>query len=462
MNAAGAISLASNSSERPRIADKEFARIQCYTLLIISDLVALAIAFLGANAIYLNDLDSQHGTTMLTVLAPIYIFVAALTGAYNGQVLEYPIRGISRSLQAFAVAAAAILFVAYFLKAGSEFSRFVFGLGVTATTLLLPLSRIVLRRPILRLLGGTPYTTVVICDGVQYHGLPYDVVLTPEQLQFDATTKDPMSYHRLAQTVAHADRLIVACPQERYVLWSSVLKSMALDGEILTDAHDELGLIGISRHGPRQTMVVSTGPLRLRDRILKRTLDLVLSIVGILLLLPLFAAMAIAIKLESRGPIFFTQSRIGRDNKLFRIYKFRSMHTDQCDANAQQLTRRGDSRLTRVGEFMRRTSIDELPQLFNVLQGTMSIVGPRPHAISAKAADLLYWDVDPRYRHRHSMKPGLTGLAQIRGFRGATDSAEDLTNRLMSDLEYVSNWSIWTDIWIILKTIHVLRHDNAF
>ena len=462
MNAASAVRLASSSAERPRIADKEFARIQCYTLLIISDLAVLAIAFLGANAIYLNDLGSEHGTTMLTVLAPIYIFVAAFTGAYSGQVLEYPVRGISRSLQAFAVAAAAILFVAYFLKAGSEFSRFVFGLGVTMTAVLLPLSRIVLRRPILRLLGGTPYTTVVICDGVQYQGLAHDVVLTPDQLQFDAATKDPMSYHRLAQTVAHADRLIVACSPDRYVLWSSVLKSMALDGEILTDTHDELGIVGISRHGPRQTMIVSTGPLHLRDRILKRMLDLVLSTIGILVLLPLFAAVAVAIKLESRGPVFFTQSRIGRDNKLFRIYKFRSMHTDMCDANAQQLTRRGDARLTRVGEFMRRTSIDELPQLFNVLQGTMSIVGPRPHAISAKAADLLYWDVDPRYRHRHSMKPGLTGLAQIRGFRGATDRAEDLTNRLMADLEYVSNWSIWMDIWIILKTIHVLRHDNAF
>lgn len=118
--------------------------------------------------------------------------------------------------------------------------------------------------------------------------------------------------------------------------------------------------------------------------------------------------------------------------------------------------------MTRVGTFIRSTSLDELPQFINVLAGDMSIVGPRPHALSAKAADILYWDVDPRYRHRHSMKPGLTGLAQVRGFRGNTERVEDLTNRLQADLEYAANWSLWHDIRIILRTFVVLRHSNAF
>ena len=209
-------------------------------------------------------------------------------------------------------------------------------------------------------------------------------------------------------------------------------------------------------------MVVAAGPLALRDRIVKRVLDIILSAVGLIVLFPLLTFVALAIKIESKGPVFFMQSRVGRHNKLFRMFKFRSMYTDRCDLNAVQLTTRNDTRVTKVGGFIRRTSIDELPQLLNVLIGDMSIVGPRPHPLSAKAADQLYWDVDPRYRHRHSMKPGITGLAQVRGFRGNTERTEDLTNRLQADLEYLSQWSIWRDISIILKTFLVLKHSNAF
>ena len=114
-----------------------------------------------------------------------------------------------------------------------------------------------------------------------------------------------------------------------------------------------------------------------------------------------------------------------------------------------------------MGRLLRRTSIDELPQLFNVLKGDMSIVGPRPHAPAAKAAESLYWEVDERYWARHCIKPGMTGLAQVRGHRGPTDRHEDLINRLQSDLEYVTNWSMWRDLRIIVATLGVLAHDNA-
>ena len=123
---------------------------------------------------------------------------------------------------------------------------------------------------------------------------------------------------------------------------------------------------------------------------------------------------------------------------------------------------RGDQRVTRVGNFIRRTSLDELPQLFNVLRGEMSIVGPRPHALGSQAGDKLFWEVDDRYWERHALKPGLTGLAQIRGFRGATDREEDLAGRLESDLEYRDGWSLQRDIGIIFGTIRVLVHDRAF
>ena len=462
MNVASAVSSSPSRASRVRVVDKEVARLQCSAFLVGSDLLVLALCFLSANLLYLRDLNSQHGLTMLGALVPIYLGVAVFNRAYDARALESVREGIVRSLMAFVFAASSILFIAYFLKAGSEFSRAVFGLGLTGSILLLPLSRLMLRRPILKLLGGTPYTTVVIRDGVPYDGAEHDIVIAPGDVGFDPTTADPMQFNMLAQTTAHADRLIVACPQDRYVLWSSVLKGMAINGEILTDEHDHLGIIGLRRHGNRRTMVVAVGPLDLRQRILKRALDLVLSLVGLLLLSPLLIGTAIAIRLESKGPALFRQNRIGRDNKIFKIYKFRSMYTDRCDADADKLTSRDDDRVTKVGEFIRRTSIDELPQLLNVLKGDMSMVGPRPHAISAKAANMLYWDVDPRYRHRHSIKPGLTGLAQVRGFRGATDRAEDLTNRLGADLEYANNWSIWKDIWIILQTLRVLRHQNAF
>jgi lipopolysaccharide/colanic/teichoic acid biosynthesis glycosyltransferase len=171
---------------------------------------------------------------------------------------------------------------------------------------------------------------------------------------------------------------------------------------------------------------------------------------------------AIAIKLDSDGPIFFVQQRVGQGNKLFRVFKFRSMRTDRSDQAGSQSASRTDDRITRVGRFIRATSIDELPQLINILIGDMSFVGPRPHALGSLAGDSLFWEVDARYHHRHVCKPGLTGLAQVRGFRGATGRREDLIDRLHSDLEYVYDWTIWRDLQILFATVKVVVHRNAY
>ena len=144
------------------------------------------------------------------------------------------------------------------------------------------------------------------------------------------------------------------------------------------------------------------------------------------------------------------------------MYKFRSMATGRADQDGHRSTARGDERITRVGKFIRRTSIDELPQLFNVLRGEMAIVGPRPHALGSQAGAKLFWEVDERYWERHALKPGLTGLAQIRGFRGATANEGDLTDRLEADLEYLDGWSLARDIQIVFSTLGVLVHDRAF
>jgi len=133
-----------------------------------------------------------------------------------------------------------------------------------------------------------------------------------------------------------------------------------------------------------------------------------------------------------------------------------------CDSDGNVSASKGDQRITRVGKFIRSTSIDELPQLFNVLLGDMSLVGPRPHAIGSQAGSKLFWEIDLRYWQRHSLKPGLSGLAQVRGFRGATEKEADLTDRLQSDLEYLEGWTILRDVKIIFLTLRVLVHDKAF
>jgi lipopolysaccharide/colanic/teichoic acid biosynthesis glycosyltransferase len=200
----------------------------------------------------------------------------------------------------------------------------------------------------------------------------------------------------------------------------------------------------------------------MRNRAIKRLLDMAIAGSALLALAPLLVMTAIAIRLESAGPIFFVQSRLGRGNRLFAMYKFRSMRSDMCDANGAQSTLRDDVRITRVGKFIRATSIDELPQIFNVLKGDMSIVGPRPHALGSLAGDQLFWEVDQRYWHRHAIKPGITGLAQVRGFRGATHLRSDLVDRLQADLDYLNGWTIWRDLQILVATLKVVLHKNAY
>jgi Undecaprenyl-phosphate glucose phosphotransferase len=195
----------------------------------------------------------------------------------------------------------------------------------------------------------------------------------------------------------------------------------------------------------------------------KKIIDYILATIFALVAAPIMLLIATLIKLESRGPVFFKQKRYGFNNQLIEVYKFRSMYTDQADAHAEQLTTRNDPRVTRVGAFLRRTSLDELPQLLNVLKGEMSVVGPRPHAMRAKAAGKLYEDVVDGYAVRHKVKPGITGWAQVNGWRGNTDTERDITGRLEHDFYYIDNWSIMFDLYIILRTIKVVvSGDNAY
>ena len=399
---------------------------------------------------------------MSVVIVPIFLWDAVVNNAYGARILQRPREGAFKAIRALIFALVALLILAYSFKIGAAFSRIIFWSGAMLSAAMLVAERLLIGRVLERQFGQVPFNTVVLCDGIAWRGLSSDICINPVALGFDPTTDNPHSYHNLAMRLSGADRVLVVCSDDRAVAWSRVLKSLAVDGEILGPDFNRLGAIGINHHAGRQTIVVSAGPLHLRQRLQKRVFDLVVAGLGLIVLALPFAIVAIAIRWETKGPVFFRQQRIGRDNRLFWMHKFRSMHSDQTDQDASQLTERQDARVTKVGEFIRRNSIDELPQLINVLRGEMSIVGPRPHALSAKAAEKLYWEIDERYRHRHVVKPGVTGLAQIRGFRGATIEQADLTNRLASDLEYLVDWSIGRDMWILFRTVFVLRHANAF
>jgi exopolysaccharide biosynthesis polyprenyl glycosylphosphotransferase len=206
-------------------------------------------------------------------------------------------------------------------------------------------------------------------------------------------------------------------------------------------------------------------PIQDWDVVLKWIFDRVVGTLALIALSPVLLATAIAVKLDSKGPVFFRQKRYGFNNELVEVFKFRSMYTDMGDATASKLVTKGDPRVTRVGRFIRKTSLDELPQLFNVVfKGNLSLVGPRPHAAHAKAADKLYDDVVDGYFARHKVKPGITGWAQINGWRGETDTPEKIQRRVEHDLYYIENWSILFDLYILAKTpISLARHrENAF
>jgi polysaccharide biosynthesis protein PslA len=185
----------------------------------------------------------------------------------------------------------------------------------------------------------------------------------------------------------------------------------------------------------------------------KRVFDIAGAGSALLFLAPLLLGVAAAIKLTSRGPVLFGQYRYGYRSHRFRIYKFRTMYVDQTDRSGTRQTTRDDPRVTRLGRILRRTSLDELPQLFNVLKGDMSLVGPRPHVPGMLAASYLYEDLVPYYFHRHAVLPGITGLAQISGCRGDTIESKSAMDRIDYDLEYIETWSIWLDARIVIRTV---------
>lgn len=210
---------------------------------------------------------------------------------------------------------------------------------------------------------------------------------------------------------------------------------------------------GVGAVGYSKSFEPSTRPAPVPPGGVKRWFDVTAALLGLIALAPLLLLIAAIIKLTSQGPVFFRQNRVGYGNQLFQIYKFRSMYIDRCDHSGVAQTKPSDDRVTPIGRFIRRTSIDELPQLINVLLGDMSLVGPRPHVPGMLAAGVHYEDLVPNYAGRHRVRPGITGLAQVNGLRGPTVNAAVAIARVERDLEYVETQNLMLDIKIIALTV---------
>jgi polysaccharide biosynthesis protein PslA len=216
----------------------------------------------------------------------------------------------------------------------------------------------------------------------------------------------------------------------------------------------------IGRIGNQPVAYVSGAPEDARRAFWKRVQDVCIGALALILLSPIMILVAIAIKCESKGPVFFRQTRHGFNNQPFKCWKFRSMRTDMTDHKAAQQVTKDDPRVTRVGRFIRKTSLDELPQLFNVLFGNMSLVGPRPHAIGMKTGNIESEKLVADYAHRHRIKPGMTGWAAINGSRGPVDTSQDVEQRVAYDVDYIKGAGFWFDIYIMAMTIPSLLGDK--
>ncbi len=306
-------------------------------------------------------------------------------------------------------------------------------------------------------------------------GLDIEIVGLFDDREDARSPQSIRKYHKIGkiEELAHysrsqrVDLIVVAIPLSAETRLLTILRRLwELPVDIRISGHTsnlKLNARAYTFLGKLPLLSVFDRPLKGWSLFQKETLDRLLALIAIVLLSPVMLGIALAIKSESKGPVIFRQKRYGFNNELIEVFKFRSMYTDRCDAAAAKLVTRDDPRVTRVGRFIRKTSVDELPQLFNVLKGQLSLVGPRPHATQAKAAEALYEKVVDGYFARHKVKPGITGWAQINGWRGETDTRDKLEQRVKHDLEYIDRWSLGFDIYIIAKTpFALLKSENAY
>ncbi len=446
----------------PLAPSLEKLRLQTYLLFMVLDGLTIIGSLLAVGFIYTGNATEPATVAQINVFVPLYWTAALTLQTYSINALVSLRFSQIRAIMAIVCAFTLTIFVAFFTKSSDEFSRVTAGLSIVVIAAGLVCVRGAIEPLVRARFGATAQNVLVLDDGGAPVEMPHAWHVDTDEHRLRPDCNDPHMLDLLGMFMTNMDRVIVSCPHERRMDWALVFKGSSISGEIVDPEVQAMGVLGARRDYGFGSLVVSRGPLGLRERAAKRAMDLAIAGSAVFILAPVLLVVALLVRLEDGGPVLFRQQRQGRDNRLFWIYKFRSMRVERLDLDGTRSASKDDDRITRIGRFIRRSSIDELPQLLNVLRGDMSIVGPRPHAIGSRAGERRFWEIDSRYLLRHSLKPGLTGLAQIRGLRGATDSEADLTNRLQADLEYLDGWSMLRDVRIIFSTLSVLAHDRAF
>jgi len=452
----------------------------------------LLIAVLGF-AIYLLYVEREGTSTHITYLIAVLIAATANMLTFQAfNLYEVPafsafVRSFTRIVFAWSLVVVGMMALAFFGKVGADFSRVWIATWYFAALSMLFGERLALSLMARRWIkeGRLNRRAVIVGGGHEAEELIKALEASTEtDIRiagiFDDRGDDRVSpivagYPKLGnidQLVAFArnsrlDLLIVSLPVTAEKRLLALLKKLwVLPVDIRLSAHNNQ-----LRFRPRTYSYIGNvpfiditdKPIADWDHVKKWLFDKVVGWLAVILLAPVMAVIALLIKLDSKGPVLFRQKRQGFNNELIEVYKFRSMYADHTDAEASKLVTKDDPRVTRIGRFLRKTSLDELPQFFNVVKGDLSLVGPRPHALKAKAEDKLYSEVVDGYFARHRVKPGVTGWAQINGWRGETDTEEKIQRRVEHDLYYIENWSVTFDLYICLMTpFALLKGENAY
>ena len=404
---------------------------------------------------------------------------------YRFELLDRLGQQVNKLAVGWAVVWTLLIGIMFFTKTSEDFSRVWAGMWLAAALLLLLLARVWLKLKLRqwRRQGRLTRSVAIVGAGdggrrlmAHLSGLPRDSGIRIYGVFDDRRTRIPP--HQLEGVpilgsvddlvegcrTGQVDLVIIALPwnaEQRLVQLIQKLRQVAVDVRLCPEAIGfRLTDRPFAHMGGVPMLTVFDRPLSGWNYVVKAIEDRVLALLILLLIWPVMLAVAIAIRLESDGPVLFRQKRLGFNNNEITVLKFRTMqHRPEPDREVRQATC-DDPRVTRVGAFLRRTSLDELPQFFNVLRGEMSVVGPRPHAI---AHNVKYAREIQQYYGRHRVKPGITGWAQINGLRGEIDTPEKMERRVVFDLYYIDNWSLALDLWIILRTLVVgFVHRNAY
>jgi len=452
------------SSQKRRTALPQYRyaiRTAVVVTAIVSDILVIGAAALTAALVRFHSIWEAPTNDLLLFLLPAYFLAAVALHCYRLGTMRHSLRSVGRAIIALAIAAGLTFTAAFALQVGAIYSRLGTGILLMTAAAYLAVGRVFYKLLLDRLSNLIDPRVLILGPDVDRAGIADDIDhIIPSERPNPA---DPGSLERTYAVVQHADRIILAFDDATdRTEWAHFVRLIGIDAELIDPDLQDITVLGMHHWKGMPTLVVARGALDFGERAIKRAFDLAISVPLLALIGPWLLLLMLLIKMNSPGPAIFAQPRVGRNNCRYQCYKLRTMYADLGDKHGSRSTTRDDDRITKIGRFMRRASLDELPQLWNVIIGDMSLVGPRPHALGSVAEGALFWEAVPDYWTRHAMRPGITGLAQVRGLRGATHTRSDIEKRVGADLEYINNWSIWLDLKILLQTIRVVWHRNAF